>query len=171
MPRNREASRVIEKENTLSLIKLRLQYLTMILHALNICLCLQRSSLLTHTLGVDVPIGEDGRRHIDSKCGWLLFFCDCCMCDALNYRCWRGLRICRLLRVREKLRCGCAWIEPKERIFLSTARCGCRSNRIRQLSKVKRGDTTIHFDMSLVNYTKMSHFPFHQLETFSRVVG
>lgn len=92
-----------------------------------------------------------------------LFFCDCCMCDVLNYRCWRGLRICRLLRVREKLRCDCAWMEPEERIFLSTARCGCRSNRIRQLIKVKRGDTTIHFafDMTLVNYSKMSHFLFH----------
>ncbi len=64
-------SRVIEKEDTLSLIKFRLQYLTMILHALNICLCLQRSPLLTYTLGVDVPIGEDGGRHIESKCEWV----------------------------------------------------------------------------------------------------
>jgi hypothetical protein len=92
-----------------------------------------------------------------------LFFCDCCMCDVLNYRCWRGLRICRLLRVLEKLRCGCAWMEPKERIFLSTASCGCQSNRIRQLSKVKRGrhNNSLRFHMTSVNYSKMSHFLFH----------
>jgi len=56
------------KDSILSLIKLRLQYLAMILHALNICLCLRlRSTIRTHTRGVDVPVAEDGRRHIKSN--------------------------------------------------------------------------------------------------------
>jgi hypothetical protein len=76
--------RIEEENNILSLIKLRLQYLTMILHALNICLCLLRSTIRTRTRGVDVPIGEDGRRHIESKCvNCFCSFCDCCMCDVL----------------------------------------------------------------------------------------
>jgi hypothetical protein len=85
-----------------------LQHLTMILHALYICLGLLLRSVRTRTARVDIPISKDGRRHIESKCELFLFFCDCCICAILfrsvgeNWCVWM---------VREKLRCDCSWVE------------------------------------------------------------
>jgi hypothetical protein len=40
-----------------------------------------RSSIRTSAGGIDVPVGEDGGRHIESNVNGFLFFCDCLMCD------------------------------------------------------------------------------------------
>jgi len=58
----------------LSLIKLRLQDLTMILHALDISLRIRR---LLRSSNIDVPIGKNGGRHV--KLGCRLFFFVMCL--------------------------------------------------------------------------------------------
>lgn len=95
-----------EKGNALSLIKLRLQYLTMILHALNICLSFLRSTIRTGTRGVDVPISKDGGRHIEAKSvNCFLFFLRLLVC-VMSYSS-SVERIGRLFRSRENWRCDC----------------------------------------------------------------